>query len=54
MPFTDKWTTEEREEVCMHYILHGGNSKSASRKFKIPAMTCLNATRRKWMANTRG
>jgi transposase-like protein len=51
MPFTDKWTTEEREEVCMHYILHGGNSKSASRKFKIPAQTIRGWTQTKWWAD---
>ena len=34
----------------MHYILHGGNSKSAERKFKIPSQTIRGWTQTKWWA----
>ena len=47
-----EYSLEEKEMVCAHFILTGGNSKSAARKFDIPAPTIRAWTKQKWWAET--
>jgi len=50
MPFTDKYTLEERQEVVNLYVAYGKNSKQASKKSGIPAPTIRSWTQTKWWA----
>jgi hypothetical protein len=50
MVFTTKYTLDEKLQVCNHYVVEGGNSKSASRATGVPNATIRTWTGTEWWA----
>ena len=48
MPFQSKYTYDEKLNVCNHYVVEGGNSKSAHRATGIPHATIREWTKQAW------